>query len=278
MIERKDFSFQVKAVSDDGFFSGYLSVFGVVDAYRDIVMPGAFAESLARWQEKKMLPPVLWQHRSGEPIGPFTKMVEDGRGLYVEGKLLVNEVQRAKEAHALLKAGAISGMSIGYETIGEEIDKEQRARKLTKLELWEGSIVTFPANPDARVDAVKAAAADLASAIEWLDKAIKLHQAHMDGTEPTTEASQMKMMRQMKKAMGFLNGDTSSMKSFIELPNLKEFEGFLREAGFSKTQAAAIASRGLAHVLRSESGTPDGDQLTADIKAAITELYQGAQS
>lgn len=223
MLEHKDFDFQVKAVSDDGLFSGYLSVFGVIDSYRDIVMPGAFAESLARWKEKKALPPVLWQHRSGEPIGPFTKMVEDGRGLYVEGKLLVNEVQRAKEAHALLKAGAISGMSIGYETIGEEIDKEQRARKLTKLELWEGSIVTFPANPDARVDAVKAA----------------------------------------------LNGGG--------LPSLPEFERFLREAGFSKTQAAAIASRGLAHVLRSESGTP-GDQLAADIKSAIESLYSGAQS
>lgn len=204
-LERKTFALDVKAVEKSGEFSGYLSVFGNVDSYGDIVVPGAFAESLADWNSKERLPPILWQHRSGEPIGPFTKMQEDQRGLYVEGKLLVDELQRAKEAHALLTHKVISGMSIGYEMIGVE-KGENGLRKLTKLKLWEGSIVTFPANEEAQVSAVK------------------------------------------------------SLLDSGELPDLPTFERFLREAGFSKTQATAIAGRGLSHLLRSESAS-EGDEI-----------------
>lgn len=215
--EQKTFPFEVKAIEDTGEFSGYLSVFNNIDSWRDIVMPGAFAETLAEWNSKGRLPPVLWQHRSGEPIGPFTKMQEDQKGLYVEGRLLVNELQRAKEAHALVKHKVVSGMSIGFETIGEEWDKINRLRKLTKVKLWEGSIVTFPANEEAQIEAVK-----------------------------------------------------SALESGA-LPSLKDFEAFLREAGFSKTQAAAIAGRGLAHLLRSESEGEPGNQLVdafmADLKS-----------
>jgi HK97 family phage prohead protease len=215
-IEHKTFPFEVKAVEKTGEFSGYLSVFNVLDAYRDIVVPGAFAESLAEWNAKGRLPPVLWQHMSVEPIGPFTKMREDTNGLYVEGRMLVEEVARAREAHALVKHKVVSGMSIGYETIGEEWDKTNRIRKLTKIKLWEGSLVTFPANEAAQIDAVKSA---------------------------------------------LCNGD---------LPDLRTFEKFLREAGFSKTQAVAIASRGLSHLLRSESASETANEL-ADILAALKQ-------
>lgn len=203
-LERKTFALDVKAVEKSGEFSGYLSVFGNVDSYGDIVMPGAFAETLADWNSKERLPPILWQHRSGEPIGPFTKMQEDQRGLYVEGKLLVDELQRAKEAHALLTHKVISGMSIGYEPIGVE-KGENGLRKLTKLKLWEGSIVTFPANEEAQVSAVK------------------------------------------------------SLLDSGELPDLPTFERFLREAGFSRTQAKAIAGHGLSHLLRREVES-EGDE------------------
>lgn len=198
-MEHKTFPLEVKEVAKSGEFSGYLSVFNNIDSYREAVMPGAFAETLADWGSKGRLPPILWQHRSGEPIGPFTTMREDSKGLYVEGLLLVDDLQRAKEAHALMTHKVVSGMSIGFETIGEEIDKQNRIRKLTKVKLWEGSIVTFPANEAAQIEAVK------------------------------------------------------SLLIGGELPDLPTFERFLREAGFSKSQATAVAGRGLSHLLRSES-------------------------
>lgn len=152
-----DRPFEVKAVDDKGRFSGYGSVFGNVDAYQEIVAPGAFAESLAAWKDAGKLPPVLWQHRSGEPIGPYLEMREDAHGLFVEGQLLVDDVARAKEARALMKARAVNGLSIGFVTREDSYDKVTGVRTLKKIDLWEVSIVTFPANPAAQISNVKSA-------------------------------------------------------------------------------------------------------------------------
>jgi HK97 family phage prohead protease len=149
--------FEVKAVDEKGVFTGYGSVFGNVDSYREIVMPGAFAESLQAWKDSGKLPPVLWQHRSGEPVGPYLEMEEDTVGLRVKGQLLVDDVQRAKEARALMAAKAVNGLSIGFVTREDAYDKVTGIRKLTKLDLWEVSIVTFPANPSAQISGVKSA-------------------------------------------------------------------------------------------------------------------------
>jgi HK97 family phage prohead protease len=149
--------FEVKAVQEDGVFEGYGSIFGNVDSYKEIVAPGAFAESLNQWKEAGRLPPVLWQHRSGEPIGPFVQMSEDGVGLRVKGQLLVNDVQRAKEARALMKAKAVNGLSIGFVTREDSYDKVTGIRTLKKVDLWEVSVVTFPANPAAQISSVKSA-------------------------------------------------------------------------------------------------------------------------
>ena len=201
-LKSRDFDFHVKAVETDGFFSGYGSVFGVMDTYREIVAPGAFLASLAARAAKGRKLPILWQHRSAEPLGVYEKAVEDERGLYLEGRLLVNDVVQAREAHALMKAGAVTGLSIGYYVRDDSWDEVERIRTLKAIDLEETSLVTFPANDESRVDAVKSRIA---------------------------------------------RGDALS---------LPEFEGFLREAGFSKSQAAAIAGRGYKHLLdRSESGT-----------------------
>ena len=157
MYKCRAFPFAVKSIEKTGEFSGYLSVFNNADSYRDVVLPGAFKDTLADWKEKDAMPPVLWQHKSAEPIGVFTSMKEDDKGLYTEGKLLVNHVAKAAEAHALLSHKAIRGMSIGYDVPedGEEYDGKARVNNLKKVNLWEGSIVTFPANQQSNVDAVK---------------------------------------------------------------------------------------------------------------------------
>src|SRR5688572_6712609 len=119
-----DCSLSLKSVGEEGRFAGYASVFGIVDKQRDIVQPGAFAKTIkGRAQDIKL----LWQHDFSEPVGVLTRMFEDTRGLYVEGRLLL-EVARARETYALLKAGAVSGLSIGYTPIEFSIDADTGVR------------------------------------------------------------------------------------------------------------------------------------------------------
>src|SRR5688572_16149522 len=113
-LKHRTYAFQTKEVKDSGEFTGYASVFDTVDFYRDVVRPGAFRESLADWKKKGKFPPILWQHMSAQPLGPHLDMYEDEKGLYVHGQLLIGEIEKAREAHALLKAKVISGMSIGF--------------------------------------------------------------------------------------------------------------------------------------------------------------------
>ena len=213
-MKSRDFHFEIKAGEKDGFFSGYGSVFGVVDSYREIVAPGAFAASLAARSAKGRKLPVLWQHRSDQPLGVYELAKEDGTGLYLEGRLLVDDVVQAREAHALMKAGAVTGLSIGYYVTGESWNEKDRIRTLTAVDLEETSLVTFPANDAARVESVKSR---------------------------------------------IVRGDVLS---------LTEFEGFLREAGFSKSQATAIAGRGYKHLMERSESDP----------ASVPSLLQSLQS
>lgn len=150
-----DFKFAIKSISEDGKFAGYGSVFDVIDQGDDVVIKGAFTETLKELEASGQKLPVLWQHKSDSPIGVYDVIREDEKGLYVEGRLLVNDVQLAKEAYALMAAGAVTGLSIGYGTQRYEIDTETNIRKLIELSLWEISVVTFPMNEDARVESVK---------------------------------------------------------------------------------------------------------------------------
>lgn len=152
------FDYQVKAVNQDGLFSGYGSVFGNVDSYNEVVAPGAFADSLAETRAKGRTFPVLWQHRSGEPIGNWDieSLKEDTHGLFGEGQLWLDESPYAKVAYRGMQAKAITGLSIGYYVREDAFDEKTRIRTLKRLDLVEISVVTAPANDDARIDAVKA--------------------------------------------------------------------------------------------------------------------------
>jgi HK97 family phage prohead protease len=155
-MERKqlDVGFEVKAVSEDGMIEGYGSVFGVRDSYSDIVAKGAFRTSLESHKSAGTMPALLWQHRSDEPIGVWKAMDEDDKGLAVRGQLAMDTV-RGREAHSLLKLGALNGLSIGFYSKQWMYDNEQDIRTLTEVDLWETSLVTFPANRAARVTAIK---------------------------------------------------------------------------------------------------------------------------
>ncbi|HEY8382750.1 MAG TPA: HK97 family phage prohead protease [Microvirga sp.] len=140
------------AADEAGTFEGYASLFHVPDLGRDVVMPGAFAASLkARGAAGIRL---LWQHDPAEPLGRWLSLAEDGTGLKVRGRLNLG-VARARDIHALLREGAVDGLSIGFKVERARFERPTRLRRLERLDLWEISLVTFPMLPGARVATVK---------------------------------------------------------------------------------------------------------------------------
>ncbi|MDP3372559.1 MAG: HK97 family phage prohead protease [Candidatus Paracaedibacteraceae bacterium] len=146
----------VKSLSVDGVFKGYASVFDTEDAHGDVVQKGAFLRTLLHWRLKGAWPKMLWQHAQDQVIGVWTNMLEDDKGLYVEGKLLL-EVEKAREAYALLREKAIDRLSIGFQLkrSARGVFKEREVTFLNEVDLMEVSLVTFAANDDARVLTVK---------------------------------------------------------------------------------------------------------------------------
>lgn len=192
---------EIKATSE-GLIEGYGSVFGNVDHTDDIVLPGAFSRTLDDAKASGRMPAMLWQHNQDEPIGVWTEMREDKRGLIVKGQLAVG-TQRGREALELIKMGALSGLSIGYATVKSAYDEQTGVRSLMDVDLWEVSPVTFPANEAARITAAKSAA----------------------------------------------------------IKTTRDFEGFLRDAGFSRTDAKRIAAHGFGDDQRDAGPAPDAETL-----------------
>ncbi|WOC15398.1 HK97 family phage prohead protease [Pseudochrobactrum sp. MP213Fo] len=141
-----------KAVSDDGFFVGYASTFGTIDSHKEIVAAGAFTKSLAVRPAARVK--MLRGHDQSEPIGVWTALSEDGHGLKAEGRLIL-DTAKGRETHALMKAGALDGLSIGFRTVRDRMDRTKGARILEEVDLWEISVVTFPSNATSTVTAVK---------------------------------------------------------------------------------------------------------------------------
>jgi uncharacterized protein len=207
-MKRLAFSFEeIKADDDTRTIEGFASVFNNIDSYSDIVMPGAFAKTLAR---RKKPVPMLWQHDSREVIGKWDELEEREKGLFVKGKII--DTQTGLDAYKLVKEGAVSGMSIGYGTEKYEIDNDKGTRKLLEVKLYEVSLVTFPANERAQVTGVK--------------------------SRPHT---------------------------------IREFEDFLREAGFSREDATTVALRGFKSL--STQGEPDQEvQTLRDLRDVLTNF------
>lgn len=165
-LARAEFKFQpAGADAAMGAFEGYGAAFGNIDSYGDVIERGAFAQTLADWAGEGKHPPMLLQHGGGflggaedlVPVGVWDQMREDDRGLYVKGRLIALDTDRGRSVYAAMREGALDGLSIGY------IPREFRPGKspngperiLSRVDLMEVSIVTFPANGNARVEAVK---------------------------------------------------------------------------------------------------------------------------
>jgi HK97 family phage prohead protease len=168
MMDHLRFDMEVKFASDKtGVFSGYGAITGNVDAGGDKLERGAFKDTLREWEEKGKYPPMLLQHGGGWlggaddmlPVGKWTSMEENSKGLKVEGELFAMSTERGQYIYEGLKAGALDGLSIGYRAkefiLGTKPGEPYRTLK--SVDLIELSIVTFPMNDKARVGAVKSA-------------------------------------------------------------------------------------------------------------------------
>lgn len=184
VLERLQVPFVEVKTTDEGTLSGYGSVFNNVDWYKEKIAPGAFEATLSAHAKAGTMPAMLWQHFTDQVPGVWSTMSEDKRGLKTNGEF-IRETQLGKEAHILTMKKAVNGLSIGFMTKRSERDEESGIRTLLEIDLWEVSIVTFPANPKARITGVKSI--------------------------PT---------------------------------GIREFEEFLRDAGFSARAAVKIAARG----------------------------------
>ena len=156
-FELKDIGLTKKDDSDVGVFAGFASTFGNKDMVGDVIAPGAFAKSLRKKGTSGIK--MLWQHDTEKPIGVWEEMSETDRGLEVKGKLILG-VDKGREAYELLKHGAIDSMSVGFMVVDKnkdiDYDEETRTRTIKSLDLWEVSLVTFPANQKAKINRVKA--------------------------------------------------------------------------------------------------------------------------
>lgn len=153
MIREKKFCrLDLKSVEADGTFEGYASLFHSEDLGRDVVAPGAFQKSLAKRGAGGIK--MLFQHDPNEPIGVWDTLREDARGLYAAGRIMA-QVERGREVLALMREGAIDGLSIGFRTVKARRDVRSGVRRLMEIDLWEISVVTFPMQPEARATLIK---------------------------------------------------------------------------------------------------------------------------
>lgn len=194
--ETRYVALQVRATGSDGAIEGYGSVFGVRDTYDDIIAPGAFKASLVAHKAAGTMPAMLWQHDSGKPVGVWTEMTEDASGLRIKGQLAL-ETTLGKEAHALLQLGALNGLSIGFVAKLWTYDRETDVRTLTELDLWEVSLVTFPANTAARITNVKAS--DLSNLVAPSDAQRLLRNAGFSPSDAAAFVSHVMQMSDTQK-------------------------------------------------------------------------------
>lgn len=153
------FPVEMKAVGDAGEIEGYASNFGNRDLVGDIVQPGAFTKSLSGRHPAAVA--MLWSHDHKRPVGVWTEIAEDGVGLRVKGRILI-QTRDGADAFEFAKAGAVGGLSIGYRAARVRRDHERKARLLDEVDLHEISLVTIPANPLSRLESVKAHCPDRA--------------------------------------------------------------------------------------------------------------------
>ena len=161
---------------DTGTFEGYASVFNNADAYGDIVRPGAFAETIAQFRDHGRVIPVLYGHDFADPfsnIGAVEEIREDDHGLFVKARLDLDN-PKAQQVYRLMKAKRLNEMSFAYRVLDggwAEVDGEE-VYEITRVKLFEVSVVPVGANPQAEIITVKQATQALVTAAKQANPAV----------------------------------------------------------------------------------------------------------
>jgi HK97 family phage prohead protease len=228
-------------VKDDGArtIEGLASVFHNVDDGNDVVLPGAFTKSIHLRK-----PMMLWQHKHEQVIGVWDEVRETKEGLFVKGRIL--ETQLGNDASTLVKAGAITGLSIGYETKDSSRDRATGARQLKELSLYEVSFVTFPMNDRAAVTGVKSASQEIDDAYDLLERAAGICDACKSGEAEVTAATLDTVSQLTRQAMCLLGDEDEDQpdEEGKSRPTPKSIERSLREAGLTRSQAKGLLAKG----------------------------------
>lgn len=248
--------------AEAGTFKGYASTFGNIDRDDDVIAKGAFGALNAKGVK------LLWQHQQSEPIGIWTTLKEDAKGLYAEGKLCL-ETRRGSEAYALMKMGALSDMSIGFRTVDSDTVKHadttapggaRRVRRIKKVNLFEVSLVSIPANPMANVDDVKSLTARGGITRKFADLGLPRD------FDPDVLRTEREFERNLRDV-----GLTRKLAQILVTEGLSGVEGYLDEllrdsVGFSCKSAQIIVAGGYRAFVAKAKQVSDAD---ADPEADI---------
>jgi HK97 family phage prohead protease len=269
-------NFEIKSIKEDDpeyyMVEGYGSVYGNVDSYRDIVMPGAFGKDLS---EKGNERTILWQHRSDKPIGTGV-FEERSDGLYAVMKMPKASDFVAKEVMPLIKCRAVKGLSIGYWTVKEEYDRTQNVNRLTELKLRELSCVTFPANEEAQITAAKQFLG-----IEDSQGEKSTNFTMYPLADENTAWDSTKAVQQIRENTGSTDEPSSNYKKgfmYYDPENTDKFAGYKLpyvyyiDGGFKIVPRAIYAIAGVLAGARGGVNIPDSDKTT--IKGYINRVYK----
>jgi len=258
---------EVKAL-DSGQFEGYGSTFGNVDLGGDVVMKGAFSESLDEWRKQGEWPQMFWMHRPDQVPGKWLDMHEDDKGLKMKGELLPTTI--GNDVKILMKARAVRALSIGFSLDDpKDFSFKDGVRLLHRINLWETSPVSMPMNPKARISAVKA----------------RLHEQGVSITDFKRELEQWLRTKGLSKSQSIslasraLAGDEISEISFGAMPKEEgEKSGEIpddsrRDAG--EAEELEGAAKALQQSLRDEA---IGREVSANGSGEVDEVVESLKT
>jgi HK97 family phage prohead protease len=281
-----------EAGAQTGQFTGYASGVGNADAHGDVILPRAFADSLAERKAQNRPIPMHVMHRQfggdGLPVGVWQDLTEDDRGLRVQGKISGMNTDAGRLLYERVKDGALGGLSIGFSVRpgGSVMGKKagEPKRTLKALNLHEISLVDEPSNAQTRVLEVKAALVeevkaslligDTKKAADSVAAAMALHQMCMGGGDSPTVDERAQMMAHLQDAHEALTGRRMPMGMKGMPRTIREFEKFLRDGGFSNSEARALAERGFKSQSQPRDGERDQAKSQEAKKSAADELSE----
>lgn len=266
------------ASEDTGEFEGYGAVYDNVDGHGDVIVPGAFADSIAQHKAQGTSPALYIEHgpfMGGDklPIGVWKSIEEDERGLLCKGKISGLNTERGRTFWELMKDGALKGLSVAFRVNPNgAVYGKQPKRTLKSLSLFAIDLVTTPANAMARVEMLKSDGGLInpEGATIAISEAMVLFEETLSGGNAPTAEQRAMQRKLLQDAHEHLTGRRTPPGLKSRPNTIREVEALLRESGLSNAEARAIAEHGF----KSSSAPRDEEDAKA---AAQAEMKSAAE-